>query len=126
VVIVPKYRKKLLFGRLRTQIGPILRELCRQKEIGLLEGHVMPDHVHMCLSIPPKYSVAYTIGFLKGKSAIRVHRQYERSERVYGMHFWAAGYCVSTVGLDEKMIRAYIQQQEKLETGQNTLEFEQD
>ena len=126
VIIVPKYRKKLLFGRLRHQIGPILRELCRQKGIELLEGHVMPDHVHMCLSIPPKYSVAYTIGFLKGKSAIRVHRQYERSERVYGKHFWARGYCVSTVGMDEKVIRAYIRQQEKLESGQNTLDFEQD
>ena len=124
VVIVPKYRKKLLFGKLRHQIGPILRELCRQKSIELLEGHVMPDHVHMCLSIPPKYSVAYTIGFLKGKSAIRVHRQYERSERVYGMHFWAEGYCVSTVGLDEKVIRDYIRQQEKLESGQNALDFE--
>jgi putative transposase len=126
VVIVPKYRKKLLFGRLRHQIGPILRELCRQKSIELIEGKVMPDHVHMCLSIPPKYSVAYTIGFLKGKSAIRVHRQYERSERVYGMHFWAEGYCVSTVGLDEKVIREYIRQQEKLESGQNTLDFEKD
>ncbi len=126
IVIVPKYRKKLLYGRLRNQIGPILRELCRQKDIELLEGHVMSDHVHMCLSIPPKYSVAYTTGFLKGKSAIRVHRQYERSERVYGKHFWARGYCVSTVGLDEKVIRAYIQQQEKLESGQNTLDFEQD
>ena len=126
VVIVPKYRKKLLFGKLRHQIGPILRELCNQKGIELLEGHVMPDHVHMCLSIPPKYSVAYTIGFLKGKSAIRVHRQYERSERVYGKHFWATGYCVSTVGLDEKVIRAYIQLQEKLESGQNVLDFEQD
>ena len=126
VVIVPKYRKKLLFGRLRHQIGPILRELCRQKGIELLEGHVMPDHVHMCMSIPPKYSVAYTIGFLKGKSAIRVHRQYERSEQVYGKHFWAEGYCVSTVGLEEKTIRAYIQLQEKLESGQNTLDFEKD
>jgi len=110
---------------LRHQIGPILRELCRQKGIELLEGRVMSDHVHMCMSIPPKYSVAYTIGFLKGKSAIRVHRQYERSERVYGKHFWAEGYCVSTVGLEETMIRAYIQQQEKLESGQNTLDFEQ-
>ena len=124
VVVVPKYRKKLLFGRLRHQIGPILRELCRQKSVELLEGHVMADHVHMCLSIPPKYSVAYTIGFLKGKSAIRVHRQYERSERVYGMHFWAEGYCVSTVGLDEKVVREYIRQQEKLESGQNVLDFE--
>ena len=124
IVFVPKYRKKLLFGRLRRQIGPILRELCQQKGIELLEGHTMADHVHLCLAIPPKYSVAYTIGFLKGKSAIRIHRQYERSERVYGMHFWAAGYCVSTVGLDEERIRQYIREQEKAETGQNVLDFE--
>ena len=126
VVVVPKYRKKLLFGRLRKQIGPILRELCRQKGIELLEGHVMPDHVHMCLAIPPKYSVAYTIGFLKGKSAIRIHRQYERSERVYGKHFWAERYCVSTIGLDEEKIRQYVRDQEKAETSQNVLEFDKD
>ena len=126
VVIVPKYRKKLLFGKLRKQIGPIFRELCRQKGIELVEGHTRPDHVHMCLAIPPKYSVAYTIGFLKGKSAIRIHRQYERSERVYGMHFWAVGYCVSTVGLNEERIRRYIREQEKLETGQNALDFEEE
>ena len=126
VVIVPKYRKKVLFGRLRRQIGPILRELCRQKEIELLEGHAMVDHVHMCLAIPPKYSVSYTIGFLKGKSAIRIHRQYERSERVRGKYFWATGYCVSTVGLDEAKIRQYVREQEKAETSQNVLEFEQD
>ena len=126
VVIVPKYRKKLLFGKLRGQIGPIFRELCRQKGIELLEGHVMPDHVHMCLSIPPKYSVAYTLGFLKGKSAIRIHRQHERSKRVWGMHFWARGYCVSTVGLDEAMIRQYVREQEKLETSQNVLDFQED
>ena len=124
VVIIPKYRRKLLFGRLRKQVGPILRDLCRQKGIELVEGHTMPDHVHMCLSIPPKYSVAYTIGFLKGKSAIRIHRQYEQSERVTGMHFWATGYCVSTVGLDEEQIRQYIREQEKLETGQNRLDLE--
>ena len=124
VVIVPKYRKKLLFGKLRKQIGPILRELCRQKGIDLLEGHVMPDHVHVCLAVPPKYSVSYTIGFLKGKSAIRIHRQYEQSERVYGKHFWAEGYCVSTVGLDEEKIRQYIREQEKAETSQNVLDLE--
>ena len=124
VVIIPKYRRKLLFGRLRKQVGPILRDLCRQKGIELVEGHTMPDHVHMCLSIPPKYSVAYTIGFLKGKSAIRIHRQYEQRERVTGMHFWATGYCVSTVGLNEEQIRQYIREPEKLETGQNTLDLE--
>ena len=124
VVIIPKCRRKLLFGKLRKQIGPILRDLCRQKGIDLVEGHTMPDHVHMCLSIPPKYSVAYTIGFLKGKSAIRIHRQFEQRERVYGMHFWATGYCVSTVGLDEEQIRKYIREQDKLDGGQNTLDLE--
>ena len=123
VVIVPKYRKKLLFGKLRNQVGPILKELCRQKGAEVIEGHVMPDHVHMCLSIPPKHSVAFVIGFLKGKSAVRIHRQLGE-KRVHGMHFWSVGYCVSTVGLDEKTIREYIQQQEKLETGQNELDFE--
>jgi putative transposase len=126
VVIVPKYRKKLLFGRLRKQIGAILRDLCQQKGIELVEGHAMPDHVHLCLAIPPKYSVSYTIGFLKGKSAIRIHRQYERSERVYGKHFWAEGYCVSTVGLDEARIRQYIRDQEKAETSQNVLDLDKD
>ena len=126
VVFVPKYRKRLLFGRLRRQVGPLLRDLCRQKGLELLEGHVMPDHVHLCLAIPPKYSVSYTLGFLKGKSAIRIHRQYERRERVYGMHFWAPGYCVSTVGLNEAQIRQYIREQEKAETGQNVLDLERD
>ena len=122
VVIVPKYRKKLLYGTLRKQVGPILRELCRQKGVEVIEGHVMPDHVHMCLSIPPKYSVAFVIGFLRGKSAVRIHRQSGES-RVFGFT-WSVGYCVSTVGLDEQTIREYIQQQEKLETGQNKLDFE--
>jgi len=114
----------LLYGKLRRQIGPILRELCDQKRIQLIEGHAMPDHVHLCLAIPPKYSVAYTIGFLKGKSAIRIHRQHENDRRVWGKHFWAQGYCVSTVGLDEDQIRRYIQEQEKFEDGQNTLDFD--
>jgi putative transposase len=112
-----------MFGQLRKQVGPILKELCRQKGVELIEGHVMPDHVHMCLSIPPKYSVAFVIGFLKGKSAVRIHRQ-AGEKQVFGLHFWSVGYCVSTVGLDEQKIRQYIEQQEKLETGQNMLKFE--
>ena len=124
IVIVPKCRRKLLYGRLRRQIGVILRELCRQKGLELIEGRARPDHVHLCMMIPPRYSVAYTIGFLKGKSAIRIHRQYEQDRRVWGKHFWAQGYCVSTVGPDEAKIRKYIQEQEKFESGQNTLEFE--
>ena len=125
VVFVPKCRKKLLYGKLRLQIGPILRELCRQKEVELVEGHAMPDHIHLCLSVPPKYSIAYVVGFLKGKSAVRIHRQLLKEKRVYGMHFWAVGYCVSTVGLDEQRIRQYIQEQEKLESGQNVLDFDE-
>ena len=124
VVIIPKYRKKLLYGKLRKQVGPILRNLCQQKGVELIEGHAMPDHVHMCLSIPPKHSVAYTVGFLKGKSAVRIHRQLLGDKRVYGMHFWAVGYCVSTVGVDEAQVRQYIREQEKLESGQNALDFE--
>jgi putative transposase len=124
IVIVPKYRKKLMFGKLRRQLGPILKDLCRQKGVEVIEGHVLEDHVHMCLSIPPKHSVAFLIGFLKGKSAVRIHRQFGE-KRVFGLHFWAVGYCVSTVGLDEKTIREYIQQQEKLETGQNKFDFEE-
>lgn len=81
IVIVPKYRRKVLFGKRRRQIGAILRALCEQKRIDLIEGHAMADHVHLFLSIPPKYSVAYTVGFLKGKSAIRIHRELERDRR---------------------------------------------
>ena len=124
IVIVPKCRRKLLYGKLRQQIGSIFRALCEQKRIGLIEGHAMPDYVHLCLAIPPKYSVAYTIGFLKGKSAIRIHRQYDKKRQVWGKHFWAQGYCVSTVGLDEDKIQQYIREQEKFEDGQNTLDFD--
>ena len=123
VVIIPKYRRKVLYGQLKKQIGPILRELCRQKGVELLEGHLMPDHIHMCLSIPPKYSVAHTIGFLKGKSAVRIHRELLHERRMTGLHFWATGYSVSTVGLDEARIRQYIREQEKLESGQGDLDL---
>ena len=101
VVILPKYRKKTLYGRLRREIGNILRDLCRQKEIELLEGKAMPDHVHILLSVPPRYSVAMTVGFLKGKSAIRIHREISSFKgTLFGRSFWAHGYCVSTVGLE--------------------------
>jgi putative transposase len=124
VVIVPKYRRKAIYGNLRRQIGRILRDLCRQRGIGLVEGHAMPDHVHLCLSIPPRYSVAHTVGFLKGKSAVRIHRELLRERRIVGLHFWATGYCVSTVGLDEAAVREYIRDQEKMESGQGHLDFE--
>ena len=100
----------------------MLRELCRQEGVELVEGHAMPDHVHLCLSIPPKYSVAHTVGFLKGKSAIRIHRQYLGRERNFtGLHFWTRGYCVSTIGLDEEKVREYIRNQEDEEKRQEQL-----
>ena len=123
VIFIPKYRKKVLYGRLRKQVGAILKDLCRQRGVGFLEGHLMPDHVHMCVTIPPKYSVAMVMGFLKGKSAVRIHRSLLEERRLAGLHFWAPGYCVSTVGLDERTIREYIRRQEALETGQTALDF---
>jgi len=120
VVICPKYRKRKLYGRRRRSVGEILRDLCRQKEIELVEGKAMPDHVHMLLSIPPKYSVAMTLGYLKGKSAIRIHREWMKQRgTLFGRSFWSRGYCVSTVGLDEKMIQEYIQNQERQERDQD-------
>ena len=89
VVIVPKYRKRRLYGKFRESVGGILKELCRQKRIEMLEGHLMSDHIHMCLSVPPKFSVAFIIGFLKGKSAIRIHREILKVKRVTGLHFWS-------------------------------------
>ncbi len=121
VVFIPKYRRKAIFGNLRGAIGQILRDLCNQKGIDLLEGHAMNDHVHVCLSIPPKYSVAYTIGFLKGKSAVRIHRELLQERRMTGLHFWATGYWVSTVGRDEGAVRKYIREQEDRDRQQSKL-----
>ena len=105
IVIVPKYRKKKLYGKFKRRVGEIIRDLCRQKGVELLEGNLKPDHIHMCLSVPPKYSIAFVIGFLKGKSAVRIHRNLLKLNRTKGLHFWSRGYCVSTVGLDEETIR---------------------
>ena len=114
IVWIPKYRRKKLFGELRKELGQVLRELARQKESEIIEGHLLSDHVHMLISIPPKYSVAQVVGYIKGKSAIWIARTYGRRQRNFtGEHFWARGYYVSTVGRDEQVIRAYIQQQEK-------------
>ena len=123
VVFIPKYRKKVLYGRLRRAIGRILRDLCQQRGVELIEGHLMPDHVHMLLSIPPKLSVAHTVGFLKGKSAVRVHRELLKERRMSGLHFWATGYCVSTVGLNEQIVRKYIREQEHRDSRQGDLDL---
>ena len=122
VVFVPKYRKRSMYGPLRKGVGRIIRELCSQQGVELVEGHALPDHIHLCLSIPPKFSVANTVGFIKGKSAIRIHREYlGKTKNFTGYHFWARGYCVSTVGLDEDVIRAYIRGQEDEEKRQEQL-----
>ena len=124
LVFVPKFRKRRIYGDLRRDIGKILRELCKQREVELLEGHALPDHVHLLVSIPPKYSVAHTVGYLKGKSAIRIHREYlGRRKNFTGFHFWARGYCASTVGLDETRVREYIQNQEDEERRQEKFQF---
>ncbi len=114
VVFIPKYRKKEIYGKVRRQIGRIFRELCCQKEMEILEGHALGDHVHMIISAPPKYSPAFIVGYLKGKCAIRIHRDVIKGKT--GKHFWARGYCVSTVGLDERTIREYVRNQEKMDS----------
>ena len=123
VVIMPKYRQKVLYGGLRRRIGAILRDLCRQRGVDLIEGRARPDHIHLCLSIPPKYSVSHTVGFLKGKSAVRIHRELLTHRRMTGLHFWSTGYWVSTVGADEEKVRKYIREQEQLESGQGDLDL---
>ena len=128
VVFIPKGRRKALFGQLRPYLGEVLRRLAAQKESRIEEGHLMPDHVHMLLSIPPRYSVANVVGFLKGKSAIRMHRDLLRYKgAMFGRAFWTRGYCVVTVGeYDEAAVREYIREQEKLDrdSDQGTLDFE--
>jgi len=114
VVFIPKYRKKSIYGWVRKELGAIIRELARQKESRVEEGHLMADHVHMPLSIPPKYSVSGVVGFIKGKSAITIARRFmDRAKNYVGQNFWARGYYVSTVGRDEAQIREYIREQEK-------------
>src|SRR5881296_3364285 len=113
VVFIPKCRRKTLYGEVRRQLGALFRTLAEQKESAVEEGHLLPDHVHMLLSIPPKYSVAQVMGYIKGKSAIQIVRRFMNVRRNFvGQHFWARGYFVSTVGRDETAIRAYIQAQE--------------
>ena len=114
VVFIPKYRRKVLYGELRQYLGDVFRKLALQKESRIEQGHLMPDHVHMMISIPPKYAVSQVIGFIKGKSAIHLARVYgEKKRNFVGQHFWARGYFVSTVGRDEAVFREYIKKQEQ-------------
>ena len=113
VTIIPKYRRKNLFGQIRKELGGVFHRLAKQKESLIEEGHIMADHVHIMISIPPKYAVAQVVGFIKGKSAIHIARTYLGRKRNYvGQHFWARGYFASTVGRDEQVIREYIRHQE--------------
>ncbi len=124
VVFIPKYRRKVLYGTLCHHLGEVFRRLALQKESEIEEGHLMPDHVHMMISIPPKYLVSQVVGYIKGKSAIHVARHFgERRRNFAGQHFWARGYFVSTVGRDEEVIRRYIRNQEVEDCQQDQLKF---
>ena len=121
----PKYRKKVIYGELRRDLEEVLRRLAQQRESEVEEGHLMADHVHIMLSIPPKYSVAQVIGYIKGKSAIHIARHLAgRPRNFVGQHFWARGYFVSTVGRDEQAIRTYIRDQEQEERRQEQLKLD--
>jgi putative transposase len=114
VVWIPKYRRKTLYGQLRKYLGEVMKKLAIQRESMVIEGHLMKDHIHMLISIPPKYSVSQVIGYMKGKSAIHIARAYMgRRKNFTGQQFWARGYYVSTVGLDEEVVRSYIKKQEQ-------------
>ena len=114
IVFIPKYRRKRLFGQIRQELGKVFHALAKQKESLIEEGHILPDHVHMMISIPPKYAVSQVVGYIKGKSAIHIARTYVgRRKNFVGQQFWARGYFASTVGRDEQVIREYIRHQEK-------------
>ena len=113
VVWIPKCRRRALYGQLRKQLGPVFKKLAQQKESEIVEGHLVVDHIHMLISIPPKYAVAQVVGFIKGKSAIWVARMCGRKRNFTGQSFWARGYCVSTTGMNEETVREYIKKQEE-------------
>ena len=120
VVFVPKFRKKVIYGKIREQLGPVFHELARQKDCTIVEGKLVIDHVHMCISIPPKHAVSSIIGFLKGKSAIAIARSQGKKRNFSGENFWARGYAVSTIGYDLEAIRKYIREQEDADKNQGT------
>lgn len=113
IVFTPKYRRKAIYGQYKESIGQILRQLCKYKGVEIIEGHLMPDHIHMLVSIPPKYSVSQFMGYLKGKSSLMIFDKHANLKYKFGnRHFWSEGYYVSTVGLNEATIKKYIQEQE--------------
>ena len=124
VVWIPKYRKKIIYGHIRKYLGEVFKELALQKESEIMEGHLLGDHVHILITIPPKYSVSQVIGYIKGKSAIHIARTYSgRKQNFTGQNFWARGYFVSTVGRDEDTVRNYIRKQEEADRRIDQLEL---
>jgi len=124
LVWIPKYRKKIIYGQLRKYLGELLKELALQRESKIIEGHLMGDHVHVLISIPPKYSVSQVVGYIKGKSAIHIARTYAgRRHNFVGQSFWARGYFVSTVGRNEEIVKKYIKKQEEADQKIDQLEL---
>jgi putative transposase len=124
LIWIPKYRKKAIYGHLRKYLGEVLRELALHRESTIIEGHLMGDHVHLLISIPPKYSVSQVVGYIKGKSAIHIARTYAGKRRNFtGQNFWARGYFVSTVGRDEQVVKQYIKKQEEADKKLDQLEM---
>ena len=122
IVFTPKYRRKTIYGQYRESIGQIIRQLCNYKGVEIIEGHLMPDHIHLLVSIPPKYSVSQFMGYLKGKSSLMIFDKHANLKYKFGnRHFWAEGYYVSTVGLNEETIRKYIREQEKHDIAKDKL-----
>ena len=125
IVFIPKRRKKVIYGNLRRSLGTIFHELASHKGCEIWEGHLKSDHVHMCMSIPPKYAISNVVGYIKGKSAILIARQFAgRQLNFVGENFWARGYLVSTVGLDEAIVRNYIRQQEAIDAHYEQMKFQ--
>lgn len=123
IVFIPKYRQKKIYGDLRRELRDEFHKLSIRKECRIIEGHLMSDHVHMLISVPPKYSISGVVGFMKGKSALYVAQKYARRRKYRGYHFWARGYYVSTVGLNEEVIKHYIRNQEKHDKRMDQLEL---
>lgn len=122
VVFTPKYRRKVIYNQLRSDIRDIIKRLCKYKGVEILEGHLMPDHVHLLLRIPPKYSVSQIMGYIKGKSSLEIFDKHANLKYKYGnRHFWAEGYYVSTVGINESTIRKYIREQESADIAKDKL-----
>lgn len=127
IVFCPKYRRKAIYGQYKAEIGKMLRELSEWKGVEIIEGHLMPDHIHMLVSIPPKISVASYVGFLKGKSALRIFDTFPNLKYKFGnRHFWAEGYYVSTVGLNTQTVQKYIREQEAADIARDKITGEKD